>query len=70
MKIENETLYINKIDLDHILGYSEPHSLEELIAWKQRPPSELFVKGLEIELSLNGLEDETFNKIIIEKIWE
>lgn len=70
MKIENETLYINKTDLDHILGYSEPHSLEELIAWKQRPPSELFLEGLEIELQMNGLEDEVFNNIVINHVWE
>lgn len=59
MKIENETLYINKTDLDHILGY-----LEGLELFKE-PPSELFLEGLEIELQMNGLENEMFNKIVI-----
>lgn len=65
MKIENETLYINKTDLDHILGYSEPYSLEVLIDWKQRPPSELFLKGIQEELAFNGMEDEIFNRVVI-----
>lgn len=64
MKIENETLYINRTDLDHILG------IDVFESDKSTPPSELFLEGLEIELGLNGLEDETFNKIVIEGIWE
>ena len=61
MKIENETLHINKTDLDHILGY-----LEGLELFKE-PPSGLFLEGLEIELGLSGLEGEIFNKIVIKK---
>lgn len=64
MKIENETLYINKTDLDHILGEMD---LQEYLS---APPSKLFLQGLEIELALSGLEDEVFNKIVIEKVWE
>lgn len=64
MKIENETLYINKTDLDHILD------IDIFERDKSTPPSELFLEGLEIELGLSGLEGETFNKIVIEKVWE
>lgn len=64
MKIENEALYIHKTDLDHILD------IDLMENDRDTPPSELFLEGLEIELGLNGLEDETFNKIVIEKIWE
>ena len=65
MKIENETLYIDKTDLDHILGYLEGLEIYE------GPPSELFLEGLEIELQMNGLEDEYFKNIFIENIrWD
>lgn len=59
MKIENETLYINKMDLDHILGY-----VEGVEIFKE-PPSELFLKGIQEELVFNGMEDKVFNKIVI-----
>ena len=59
MKIENETLYINKTDLDHILD------MDLMENDRDTPPSELFLEGLEIELQMNGLENEMFNKIVI-----
>ena len=65
MKIENETLYINKTDLDHILGYLDAELLD---LCKSTPPSDLFLEGLEVELQLNGLEDEIFKNIVIENI--
>lgn len=65
MKIENETLYINKTDLDHILGEFE---LTDIF---NKPPSELFLKGLEVELQMNGLESKYFKNILIENIrWD
>ncbi len=63
MKIENEVLYINKIDLDHILGVLEGMEIYG------KPPSELFKDGLEMELKLNGLEDKAFKDIVIKNIW-
>lgn len=63
MKIKNKTLYIDRTDLDHILGTFELRGLYI------NPPSNLFLKGLEMELQFNGLEDETFNKIVIEGVW-
>lgn len=64
MKIENETLYINKTDLDHIL---EEMDLQEYLSV---PPSDLFLEGLATELSLSGLLNETFKKIAIDYVWE
>lgn len=63
MKIENGVLYINKIDLDHILGVLEGMEIYD------KPPSELFKDGLEMELKFNGLEDKAFKDIVIENIW-
>lgn len=64
MKIENETLYINKTDLDHVLGELEGVGIFE------EPPSEIFLRALHGELVFNGMEDEVFNKIIIKHVWE
>ena len=65
MKIENEILYIDKTDLDHILGEMD---LQEYLSV---PPSELFLKGLEVELQMNGLDDRYFRDILIENIrWD
>lgn len=63
MKIENETLYINKTDLDHILGEFE---LTDIF---HKPLSEIFLEALEEELIFNGMKDETFNKIVINHVW-
>ena len=64
MKIENETLYINRTDLDHILD------IDLMEDDRDTPPSELFLEGLEIELIMNGLEGEVFNNIVINHVWE
>lgn len=65
MKIENETLYINKTDLDHILD------IDLMENDRDTPPSELFLEGLEIELQMNGLEGKYFKNIFIENIrWD
>ncbi len=76
MKIENEVLYINKIDLDHILGYlefditeREKYINETGKNLKDFVLSENFLNGVEIELSMNGLEDKTFRDIAIKNIW-
>ena len=67
MKIEGKTLYINKVDLDHILGYDNLLGYPEgYRAVFTTPPSELFISGLEIELQMNGLEDKEIKKIVIE----
>ena len=76
MKIENETLYISRFDLDHILDYvandiierenyinATGEDVDELVL------SECFKNGLEIELSLCALEDKIFKDIIIEDIY-
>lgn len=64
MKVENRILYLDNVDLDHVLGELE------LIDVFTRPPSELFLKGLQIELELNGLNFNMFDSIKIKKIWE
>ena len=67
MKIENETLYINKIDLDHILGDFE---MEEYLGSPITPPSELFMEGLENELKFAGLDKTLYSKIELNFGWE
>lgn len=64
MKIENETLYINRTDLDHILGEMD---LEEYLS---TPPSELFLESLQDELEMNGLDKVPYSVIVLNFGWE
>lgn len=57
MKIKNKDLIIQKHDLDHILSYDV--LVEDV-------PSEKFKEGLKIELELHGLENEEYERIVIE----
>ena len=59
IEIKNKTLYISKTDLNHILCYIEG---------RDGALSELFVEGAKDEMSMAGLENKTFNRIIIENI--
>lgn len=66
MKIKGKTLYMNRIDLDHVLDVD---MLEEN---KAMPPSELFLMGLRTELLMSGLEleGEEIGKVVISFDWE
>ncbi len=76
MRIENEVLYINKIDLDHILEYlefditeREKYINETGENVKEFILSENFLNGVGIELRMNGLENKLFKDIVIKNIW-
>lgn len=61
MKIENNIIYIDdKVDLDHLLGDYE----------KEMPPSEQLLENMQGELWMHGMEDELFNEIVINNVWE
>lgn len=62
MIIENNTLYITRIDLDHILDIDPYKENRDTV------PSDLFLQGLESELWLAGLEEEGFADIVIKDI--
>jgi hypothetical protein len=55
MKIVNKVLYISPHDLDHIMSYE----VSDI-------PSESFKQGLKIELEMSGLEDEMYERIVID----
>ena len=54
MKFFKGQLIINNIDFDHIMGWSD-----------NAIPSEAFKEGLEIEISMIGLEDKDIKVIKI-----
>lgn len=64
MKIENDTLHINRMDLDHILGFLE------LVSTPNTPPSEIFLEGLKEELKYNGLDGKSYKRIELSFGWE
>lgn len=72
MKTENRILKINKVDLDHILGYLEFDIVEREKYMNSTGKkvddfvlSENFLNGLNIELSLNGIMTNSFKEIRI-----
>ena len=71
MQINNEILYINKTDLDHILVVFD--SINEMLDEKTKletPLSEIFRIGLETELEFNGLYKVPYTQIILNLEWE
>ena len=55
MKYFKGQLIIDNIDFDHIMGWSD-----------NEVPSEVFKEGLEVELSMNGLDDKDIEIIKID----
>ena len=59
LKLDNRTLIIDRVDLDHILD------IDELVENRQKPPSIVFLEHLAIELEMNGISKNNVDEIKI-----